>query len=85
MLISFPPLSSFTMARLLDLPPQEYSDSVSDSDDYDDSDEPSSPLGLAEPYANQQDAEWEPQWEQPPVDIDSVSSSLLSHHVESAY
>ena len=55
------------MARMLDPPPQEYSDSLSDSEEYD-SDEPPSALGYSEMSTVNQDADWEQQ-----VDIDSVS------------
>lgn len=60
--------SSADMARLLDAPPppQDYSDSLSDSEEYD-SDEPTSALGYSELSTVNQDADWEQQ-----VDIDSV-------------
>lgn len=67
------------MARLLDPPPQEYSDSLSDSEDYD-SDEPPSALGYSEmSTANQEDADWEQQ-----VDIDSVSTTTQALDLERA-
>lgn len=59
------------MARLLNPPPQEDSDSFSDSDSYD-SDEPPSALGYSEMSAVIQDAEREQQ-----AAIDSVSPSLV--------
>lgn len=59
------------MPRLVASPRHAYSDSISDSDDYDDSDDPGSALEYSGMTANQ-DAEWDQQ-----VDIDSVRSDRV--------
>lgn len=57
------------MARLLDPPSQhDYPDSLSDSDDYDESEDRTSALGYSELSTVNQEADWEQQ-----VDVDSVS------------
>lgn len=63
------------MARLLDPAPttHEYSDSVTDSDDYDESEDRTSALGYSELSTVNQEADWEQQ-----VDIDSVSPGQSS-------